>query len=76
MSDNNLSLNLTVCPIYSIAFLQNQYPLVSSISLSANQNSKTISNIRVVLSADPDVIHEAFWDLDFLEPGTSSILFN
>ena len=76
MTESNLTLNLTVCPFYSIAFLQNQYPLVSSISLSANPESKTISNIRVVLTADPDVIHEVTWDLDFLEPGTSSILLN
>ena len=76
MSEYNLSLNLTVCPFYSIAFLQNQYPLVSSISLSANPDSKTISNIRVVLTADPDVIQEASWDLDFLEPGTGSTLLN
>ena len=76
MSDNNLSLNLTICPFYSLAFLQNQYPLVSSMTLSSELDGKIVSDIRVVLTADPDVIHASSWDLDFLEPGTSSILLN
>ena len=76
MNNPDLSLNVTVCPFYSAAFLQNQYPLVSSISLSVKPDSETISKIRVVLTADPEVIDVVSWELDFLEAGTSSVLLN
>ena len=74
MSESNLSLHVDVSPIYSIAFLQNHIPLVSSISLRTKDDSETISNIKVLLTADPDVVQEVSWDLDFLEPGASSSL--
>ena len=76
VNNPDLSLNVTVCPFYSAAFLQNQYPLVSSISLSVKPDSETISKIRVVLTADPEVIDVVSWELDFLEAGTSSVLLN
>ena len=46
------------------------------MTLSSELDGKIVSDIRVVLTADPDVIHASSWDLDFLEPGTSSILLN
>ena len=70
----NLILNYSLAPIYSFAFQQNQYPLITSLTLSTEHNDTVPQDIEVRLSSDPAVIITDPWKLTHLENETSSVL--
>ena len=74
MQNVALSLNYSLAPIYSFAFQQNQYPLITSLTLSADNNDHLPQEIEVQLTSDPEVIISDPWKLTHLENGTSSVL--
>ena len=74
MNDFNLRLDYSIASIYSFAFQQNQYPLVSSLSLSAENNETIPQDIQVQLNSDPEVIICEPWRLTHLDNGASSVL--
>lgn len=74
MQNVALSLNYSLAPIYSFAFQQNQYPLITSLTLSTDNNDHVPQDIEVQLTSDPEVITSDPWKLTHLENGTSSVL--
>ena len=74
METVNLILNYSLAPIYSFAFQQNQYPLITSLTLSTEHNDTVPQDIEVRLSSDPAVIISDPWKLTHLENETSSVL--
>ena len=63
------SIYYTAAPLYSLAFQQNQYPLISELALSLDDDEEQISDIQISLSCDPVFFEEQIWHLDHIAPG-------
>ena len=61
MQNVTFSLNYSLAPIYSFAFQQNQYPLITSLTLSTDDNDHVPQEIEVQLTSDPEVIISDPW---------------
>lgn len=72
-----ININAEIAKIYSFAFQQNQYPLISGLELNYSkvdtfENShKTYSNLKLVLTSDPEVFSPEEWYADSIEEGHS-----
>ena len=69
----NLNINAEVAKVYSFAFQQNQYPLISSLELNFSksinyENShENYTDLKLVLTSDPEVFSPEEWHIDSLE---------
>ena len=73
----NFKINAEIAKVYSFAFQQNQYPLITSLELSSfktdphDKSHKKHSNLKLVLTSDPEVFSPEEWTIDSLEAGHS-----
>ena len=74
MQTFQLDLNCSIASVYSFAFQQNQYPLVSSLTLTAGDNEIAPQDIEIQLTTDPAIISCEPWKLTHLDSRTSAIL--
>ena len=76
----NLGINAEIAKVYSFAFQQNQYPLITSIELSSSkvitpENShETYTDLKLVLTSDPDMFSPEEWHVDSLKAGHTLLL--
>ena len=76
----NLSINAEIAKVYSFAFQQNQYPLISFLELNFSKaiipkdSHKTYTNLKLVLISDPEVFSPEEWYIDSLELGHTLLL--
>ena len=63
------SIEFTAAPIYSLAFQQNQYPLVTSLTLTLDESDEAQRDIKITLTSDPQFFEDVVWQIDYLEPG-------
>ena len=66
---SQIDTNCEVLPRYSLAFQQNQYPLVSRLRVSIEADSEQLKNIEIKLISDPIFFEPLTWLVDTLEPG-------
>ncbi len=62
-------INFQASTFYSLAFQQNQYPLITSLILSLDSESEELHDIKISLTCDPVFFDEVIWQLDYLTPG-------
>jgi very-short-patch-repair endonuclease len=68
----NLRINAEIAKVYSFAFQQNQYPLITSIELSSSKTvmpdgvDKNHSDLKLILTSDPEVFSPEEWHVDSL----------
>ena len=73
----NFNIKAEIAKVYSFAFQQNQYPLVTSLELSSLETSsdddsqKKYSNLKLVLTSDPEVFSSEEWHVDSVDPGNA-----
>jgi very-short-patch-repair endonuclease len=66
--------------VYSFAFQQNQYPLITSLELNSSkviiheEAHKTYTDFKLVLTSDPEVFSPEEWYIDSLELGHTLLL--
>ena len=67
----SFNINSEVAKVYSFAFQQNQYPLITSLELSVSKTNipKNHSNLKLVLTSDPKVFSTEEWYLDSITEG-------
>lgn len=76
----NLIINAEIAKVYSFAFQQNQYPLITSLELNSSKitipedHHKTYSDLTLVLTSDPEVFSPEEWHVDSLEAGHTLLL--
>ncbi len=69
----NFNINAEIAKVYSFAFQQNQYPLITNLELNSSKanlldnSSKIYSNLRLVLTSDPEVFCPEEWHVDCLK---------
>lgn len=69
-----------VAPVYSLAFQQNQYPLITSLELNAIEldNSEESHNVyrglKVELTAENEIFSSLTWHVDSIESGHTQLL--
>lgn len=63
------SIDFNVAPLYSLAFQQNQYPLITSLTLTLDEDDEPQRDIKITLTSDPQFFDDVVWQLDYLEPG-------
>lgn len=64
-----LEIEFKSASIYSLAFQQNHYPLITSLALSNSHDDEPLNDILVTLTCDPSFFEPAEWRLDYLSPG-------
>ena len=62
-------IHFEVAGLYSLAFQQNQYPLITALSLALSEDEEPLRDIQVSLKSDPPFFENALWHLDYLAPG-------
>ncbi|MFT5760424.1 MAG: very-short-patch-repair endonuclease [Alteromonadaceae bacterium] len=76
----NFNINAEIAKVYSFAFQQNQYPLITSLELNSSKaalpdnTNKNHSNLKLVLTSDPEVFFTEEWHIDSLESGHTFLL--
>jgi superfamily I DNA and/or RNA helicase/very-short-patch-repair endonuclease len=76
----NFNINAEIAKVYSFAFQQNQYPLITSLELNSSKatlpdnSHKTYSNLKLVLTSDPEVFSPEEWHIDTLEVGHTLLM--
>lgn len=67
-----------VAPVYSLAFQQNQYPLITSLELNVaktdDDEHHVHRNIRIELTADDNIFAPLTWYVDSIEAGHTQLL--
>ena len=63
-----LQIEFQSAPIYSLAFQQNQYPLITLLALKLDAEDAPLRDIKVTLSSDPEFFEPVDWYLDYLAP--------
>lgn len=74
-----LKLNNEIASSFSLAAQQNSYPLLKRVLITApvaleGESSKTVTNIRVRLTSEPEFFEPEEWLIDRLESGQSTRL--
>lgn len=75
-----LSINAEIAKVYSFAFQQNQYPLITSLELNCSKTNdpenshKAYTDLKLVLTSDPKVFSPEEWHVDSLEAGHTLLL--
>jgi len=68
----NIRIIAEIAKVYSFAFQQNQYPLITSIELNSSKTiipdgaDKTYSDLKLILTSDPEVFSPEEWHVDSL----------
>ena len=67
----NLGINAEITKVYSFAFQQNQYPLITSLELNSSKVNITNSHnkhsdLKLILTSDPVVFFPEEWHVDSL----------
>ena len=62
-------VKFSAAPFYSLAFQQNQFPLITSLELLLDEEDELKRDIKLTLTSDPKLFNEVDWQLDCLEPG-------
>jgi len=62
-------INFEVAQLYSLAFQQNHFPLITSLSLSLAEDEEPLQDIQILLKSDPPFFDDVIWQLDYLAPG-------
>ena len=76
----NLNINAEIASVYSFAFQQNQYPLITSLELSSAKTEdpdhlhETYSDLKIVLTSDPEVFSPEEWHIDSIQNGHTLLL--
>jgi len=76
----SLKINAEIAKVYSFAFQQNQYPLITSLELNSSkvitpENShKIYRDLKLVLTSDPEVFSPEEWHVDSFEIGNTLLL--
>ncbi len=75
-----LNINAEIAKVYSFAFQQNHYPLITSLELNCSKtidpdiSHKTYTDLKLVLTSDPKVFSPEEWHVDSLEAGHTLLL--
>ncbi|MBO6555267.1 MAG: DUF4011 domain-containing protein [Pseudomonadales bacterium] len=64
-----LEPSFAVSPLYSLAFHQNQFPLISELQLKNESDETSYSDIEIVIEANPAFFSKTSWRLAELKPG-------
>ena len=73
----NLIINATIAKVYSFAFQQNQYPFITSLELNslktdtAENSDKIYSDLKLILTSDPEVFSPEEWNIDSFVSGNT-----
>lgn len=76
----NFNINAEIAKVYSFAFQQNQYPLITSLELNflkaalPDNSHKTYTDLKLVLTSDPEVFSPEEWHVDSLEADHTVLL--
>jgi hypothetical protein len=65
----SMTLECSVLSRYSLAFQQNQYPLISNLKVANVSDSEALKDIQITLISDPVFFEPLSWSADILEPG-------
>jgi very-short-patch-repair endonuclease len=65
-----LMISANVAPVYSVAFQQNQFPLIENLELT-NHSQESFEQIQVLAEFDPPEFEPATWNVDELSSGQS-----
>lgn len=71
----HLKIKAEIATVYSFAFQQNQYPLITSLEINSPKpedsevSHSTVSDLKLVLHSDPEVFSSEEWHIDSLESG-------
>ena len=82
LSMNELSITTEIASVYSFAFQQNQYPLITSLELCFHSDPlkdngivhQSKSDIKVVLTSDPEAFPPEEWYIDNIEANRTILL--
>jgi len=64
-----LDIEFESASIYSLAFQQNHYPLITLLALSNSSDDEPLNDMLITLTCDPEFFEPAEWRLDYLAPG-------
>ncbi len=64
-----LQIEFQAAHIYSLAFQQNQYPLITLLAIKLDAEDEPQKDIKVTLKSDPEFFESIEWNIDYLAPG-------
>lgn len=74
----SFAIEANITPVYSFAFQQNQYPLITSLELKSSipggQEHETYRDIKVELTSDSEVFNALVWHVDSIKAGHTQLL--